>query len=257
MSASAYSLASGAVASVGLHAFAVAALSAIPPQDRSPDGVHVEVSLSLPSPPEVPSVQREPEAQPEAQPEREPETAPQRRPKARAEPAQTPVAQPLAMPNPQPVGTGPLDLTGTTLTAPGGGWAADPGTGAPRQGPIRTPSGPRPRPSWTTAPPTTPRTIVPATSLAQPPRPPNLDATLRANYPPSARARGVAGEAVVTVQVAADGLAGGVVVVGESFAGFGEACRRTVMGSVWKPLRDAAGRPHATAVRYRCRFRVD
>jgi TonB family protein len=260
MSASAatrYSLASGVLASVGLHAFAAAALSAIPSQDASPEGVQVEVSLSLPNPPEEASAQREPESERESEAQPEPEPAPRLRPKAPAEQVQTPVAEPLPMPNPPPVSAGPLDLTGTTLTAPGGGWAAAPGTGAPRQGPIRTSSGPRPRPSWTAAPPATPRTVVPATSLAQPPRPPNLDATLRANYPPSARAQGVAGEAVVTVQVAADGLAGGVVVVGESFEGFGEACRRTVMGSVWKPPRDAAGRPYATTVRYRCRFRVD
>lgn len=254
MSASAtrYALASGALASVGLHAFVAAALSAIPPQPTSPQGVQVEVSLSIPAPPEESRVQPDPE--PES--EQAPEPAPRLQPKARAEPAQSPATAPEPAPVSQPANAAPMDLTGTTLTAPGGGWAADPGTGAPRQGPIRSSSRPRATPS--SAPPSaTPRRAVPAESRAQPPRPPNLDATLRANYPPLAQAQGVAGEAVVTVQLAADGRVRAVVVGGESFVGFGEACRRTVMGSVWRAPRDEAGRPYATTVRYRCRFRVD
>jgi protein TonB len=98
--------------------------------------------------------------------------------------------------------------------------------------------------------------FVPLANLARAPRAPRLDAALEKNYPAAARQSGIAGSAVLRVQVLADGRIGAVRRVSETFAGFADACERTVKGGVWEPPLDRDGKPVATEITYTCRFDV-
>lgn len=158
------------------------------------------------------------------------------------------------------------DLTGITLTnSAGAGWRSATGDGSSYGGPLRgrrrrrvapAPTG-EPRGSARALPkrPSAPR-VLPAADLSSPPRPPNLDGALYANYPESARAAGLSGLAVVRARISPRGVADGLVIVSESAPGFGSACLRTVSGSVWSAPIDHDGRPVSTEIHYRCRFRV-
>lgn len=98
--------------------------------------------------------------------------------------------------------------------------------------------------------------LVPVSDLSRKPSPPALAARLRSNYPVAARQLGKAGEARALVRVDADGKVRHVTLSYESESGFGDACRRTLLGSRWTPPRDKRGRPAATQVMYVCQFRV-
>jgi TonB family protein len=100
-------------------------------------------------------------------------------------------------------------------------------------------------------------TLLPVADLSQRPVPPRLDSVLKSHYPADARQRGLSGVAVIRARIDADGKVRIASVSSESYRGFGEACRKTVVGSIWLPPRDREGRPVATEVSYTCRFRVE
>jgi outer membrane biosynthesis protein TonB len=187
----------------------------------------------------------------------------------RANPRQNPLPEepdPAPPPPPPADGEQVADLTGITLTCPSGaGWHSATGDGSSRAGPLRglrrsraasastvAPRGPA---RGASRPPATLR-VLPAADLSSPPRPPNLDGALHANYPGSARAAGVSGLAVVRARISPSGVAKGLGIVSESAPGFGSACLRTVSGSVWSAPLDRDGHPVSTEIQYRCRFRV-
>jgi TonB family protein len=156
----------------------------------------------------------------------------------------------------------PVDLTGVTLTGSGASWSSVVGNGARMEGAIETPR----QAAAPTAPVAEPRIVrrravesvlLPAADLSRRPVPPRLDTVLKSHYPADARQRGLSGEAVVRARIDADGRVRMASISSESYAGFGEACRKTVVGSTWLPPQDRVGRPVATEVSYTCRFRVE
>jgi TonB family protein len=92
--------------------------------------------------------------------------------------------------------------------------------------------------------------------LSRAPIAPALDAALERNYPAAARDAGVAGTAVVRVRIAASGRAEAVRILSASGDDFGQACRRTLLGSVWQPPLDGHGAAVSTEISYTCRFEV-
>jgi TonB family protein len=97
---------------------------------------------------------------------------------------------------------------------------------------------------------------VPVGSLGRAPHAPGLDAALEREYPVAARRTGVSGRAVLRVEILPDGRIGVVRRTSESFAGFGEACERTVRSARWEPPIDREGHPVATEITYTCRFEI-
>jgi TonB family protein len=89
------------------------------------------------------------------------------------------------------------------------------------------------------------------------PRPPSLSGLLRANYPDEARQRGLRGSASLRARIDADGVIRNARVRSESSAGFGSACRRTLLGSRWSAPRDKNGSAVATEIVYTCHFEID
>jgi TonB family protein len=98
---------------------------------------------------------------------------------------------------------------------------------------------------------------VASKDLSERPRPPSLDGALRALYPEEARRRAMSGTASLRVRIGADGRVQQASLMAESFAGFGDACRKAVLGSRWTAPRDRDGRAVQTEVRYTCVFVVD
>ncbi len=158
-----------------------------------------------------------------------------------------------------PMAETPADFSGTTLTNDSGaGWASATGNGEGMHGPIgragakvtarrveAAPAGNVPGPG-----------IVAVADLSRPPVPPSLDQALEENYPVEARRTGQAGKAVVRARISAQGHAQDLVVVSESGAGFGDACKKTLAGSHWTAPLDREGTPVATVIQYTCRFVV-
>jgi protein TonB len=168
-----------------------------------------------------------------------------------------------AAPTPEPA-KAPVDLSGVTLTnADGVGFAMPTGDGSERSGPLG-PLGPKPvatepkavSPVPAVAVRTAPE-LVASKDLSEHPAPPALDAALRALYPDEARRRSISGTASLRVRIGTDGRAREASVLSESFAGFGNACQKAVLGSRWSPPRDRDGRAVQTEVRYTCRFVVE
>ena len=93
--------------------------------------------------------------------------------------------------------------------------------------------------------------------LSSRPVPPELTANLRAHYPADARLRGIGGSATVEVRIEPDGRVRVASIQSESFTGFGDACKRTLIGSEWSVPRDKQGRAVVTRVHYTCRFVVE
>jgi TonB family protein len=92
--------------------------------------------------------------------------------------------------------------------------------------------------------------------LTEKPRPPRLDGALRRNYPAGARLAGRAGTARVLLSVTSSGKVTGVRLVKATDPEFGEACRRTLLGTTWSAPLDQQGRAVGTLMPYECRFRV-
>lgn len=230
-------------------------------------GLHVGVALGFVagrdgrSPAPAPSIVRfeviEPEKPKALPPPKPTETTATKanapRPLARAVPERTPPPTTTA-----PATTSqPLDLSGVTLTNEGGaGWSIDARPAAPAST-ATAKTAPKSSAPSSTKPPRVEVPVVAAKDLSKHPSAPSLDSQLRNHYPADARRRGVGGEAVVRARVDPDGRVRTCNVVSESEAGFGSACRSTVLGSSWSPPLDREGHPVATYVRYTCRFRVD
>jgi protein TonB len=229
--------------SFALHGAAYAALppSSIAELALGPSEVTVQIPPPRPPAPRAP----EPEAP-------KPEPAPAPPPKAPPALSPPPAVVPAPAPAPEPTG-----LAGVTLEGEGeGGFAAPAGDGTSLD-PSRFAPAPAP-PAAVEKPPPAPRApaLVAAAKLSSRPQPPPLDAALRRHYPAQARRQGVGGSASVRARIEPDGRVLKVSVIVESFAGFGEACRRTLAGSRWSAPRDREGRAVATEIRYTCRFVV-
>ncbi|MCX5741598.1 MAG: energy transducer TonB [Proteobacteria bacterium] len=164
-----------------------------------------------------------------------------------------------ATPTPPPAAE-PADFSGVTLTNDGAGWSTPIGDGSPMTAPIGAPS-PTRAPvraaggHVAVASPPGDR-VVAVGDLSRPPRAPDLDAQLAANYPRAARLAGTPGSAVLRVRILVDGRVGATRVVAESAPGFGVACQRTLAGSRWQPPLDARKTAVATDLSYTCTFAV-
>ena len=188
-------------------------------------------------------------------------------PPPKADEPDPPKPKPLAQekaPAPAPVKeSSPPQMTGRTLTDSQQGdkaWSSLTGNGEETKGPLAAnpngaPNGTGAVPNAPPAPPPGPR-FVAVGDLSRAPRPPNLDDALERNYPRAARNQGIAGNAVLRAQVLPDGRIGVVKRTSETFAGFAEACERTLRSAHWSPPIDRAGLPVGTEITYTCRFDV-
>ncbi len=209
------------------------------------------IQLSLASPPAAPK--EAPPTAPPTPPMPRPALKPKPKPATAALPREPEVAVELAPAS---------ELTGTTLVSDVGvGWSAPAGNGEARDGAVgtdhallarRLPAAPA-----AASVSTPPRAPVPLRELSRKPMPPSLTASLARNYPRGARNIGQSGEASVRALVEASGEIQRAKVTAESSSGFGEACRLSLIGSRWGVPLDRAGRPVATWITYRCKFRVD
>lgn len=243
-------------ASLAVHACALAASSRTaraPAVPRSRSLAEVVVADAAPKP----SGAAPPAVTPPVTPRPEPRAAAPRAAHRAAAPAAPPAA-----PAPAEVAASPLP--GTTLATGDGSWASAVGDGSTPTGPIGpVATASRPAATSSTRAPTAgapdkPRAseVVAASDLSRKPQPPRLDEALRRNYPPDARAAGIAGQAVVRAEIGPDGRVRAIELVSESRAGFGAACRATLSVSRWSPPLDVSGRAVATRIRYRCAFEV-
>ncbi len=219
-----------------------------------------------PAPVTVSTIDFEVKPQAKAEPQELPKpTEAPRAPSALPEPARPHPARTEAMPAPTPAATPtaspPVDLSGVTLTNDtGDGFAVPVGDGSALHGPIglggQRVESMRPALPPVSHAPTAPALIA-ARDLSEHPRPPALEALLRANYPEEARQRGLRGTASVRARIDADGVIRALRVVAESATGFGSACQRTVLGSHWSVPRAQNGDAVATEIVYTCHFEVD
>jgi protein TonB len=175
--------------------------------------------------------------------------------------AQRVAARPVvATAEPRPAAAAePADFSGVTLTNEGAGWSSPVGDGSPLTGPIGPPTTEVVKATRSTAPSTgggTGDRVVAVGDLSRPPRAPNLDTQLEANYPREARDAGLGGTAVIRARILVDGRVGATRVVSESGPGFGKACQRTLAGSRWQPPLDANKQAVATDLAYTCTFAV-
>jgi hypothetical protein len=236
------------VGSVVLHALAVTQSAGETPKRRAPP-TPTFVELTKPEPLPEPPAEPPPLPAPEP-PKRTPE---ERRP---VPPVDEPVPEPISPPPEEP----PPELTGVTLTGgEGASFGAPQGNGAKRDDTIaigasrgtnfaRAARSPAPSPAALT---------LPLSQLSQRPVPPALEAALERNYPPAARQLGKSGDAKVRARVEASGEIRVASVVSATSPDFGEACRRTLIGSRWSAPLDVNGRRAATSIYYRCKFRID
>jgi len=100
--------------------------------------------------------------------------------------------------------------------------------------------------------------VVDVGDLSKPPIPPALKRKLERLYPKKARAEGVEGEAVIRMQIGADGLPSKIRVISEDPRGYalGEACVKALKGEAWQPPLDKDGKRVTTRVTYRCGFEI-
>ncbi|TPV95167.1 MAG: energy transducer TonB [Myxococcales bacterium FL481] len=86
----------------------------------------------------------------------------------------------------------------------------------------------------------------------------DMDRTLRRHYPNEARAQQIEGHARLQLVVSRRGRPSQLrVIESVGHPAFGEACRRAVARSRWRPARDRSGDRVATRILYRCKFEVD
>jgi periplasmic protein TonB len=238
-------LIAAAVTSCLVHGIAYASLAYAPKPaaERTPSRVTFRAPPAPPARPEPPPLPPEPPPAPKPP---EPKTSKKEIPPA---------------PEPANVAPAPVDLRGVTLTndSGSGSFSSIVGDGSSFQGPLG-PVGPkRPEPVA----PIVPSAVAPAApslvalaDLSEKPVAPALGDALRQNYPTEARRRGLGGSATVEARVDPDGRIRSARLVNESFAGFGDACRKTLVGSRWSAPKDRGGRAVSTAIRYTCRFLV-
>jgi hypothetical protein len=238
--------------SIGLHVGAALLLLGVPAEVRS-NRHHSQVSFAV--------VTRERATQPPSEPP--PRGTPARAVSASkvgtARPARAPVLQRAAAPD-------PVDLTGTTLTgSDGAGWSSALGNGQRIEAPVRSSGAITPQFTASIARSKAPAVtgtrsapeLVAVADLSAKPVPPPLDSQLLGNYPPAAKRQGIAGKAVVSARIDADGVVRKVDICSESGPGFGAACQQTLFGSLWSVPRDRGGRAVNTMIYYTCDFRVE
>jgi protein TonB len=242
-------LAAAATLSLLAHGFAYASLGLAPspPLEPPPTRVSFRVHDAAPKPP--PTAATPPPKPPGVEPARA-------KPKAKSRPNVTPM--------PAAPAREVVDLRGVTLTNDSGAsaWRSAVGDGSALQGPLGPVGGATaPGAPVASETPVTARAaetpVVAVADLSSRPVAPELGADLRAHYPADARQRGIGGSGSVELRIEPDGRVRSVSVQGETFPGFGEACKRTLLGSRWSAPRDKQGHPVATRVRYTCRFVVD
>jgi protein TonB len=190
-----------------------------------------------------------------------PEAKPAPKPAAHKIAVRAPAPPPDAPPPPPPQAETPADFSGTTLTndGPGEGWASAVGNGEAMHGPIGRPGAKvtaRAQEGADRPTPTKSAPVVALASLSRPPEPPDLNGALERNYPAAARKQGTPGQAVLKARITAEGQVRDLVIVSQSAAGFGDACRATLRESKWSPPLDRDGQPVATFISYTCRFEV-
>jgi len=233
----------------------VMVLALLPPADAAvPEAaappVFVTIAAAPPPPPPPPVLV----------PAALPPTVAARQPVARgprpAVPRRVAARPTVATAAPRPTAAEPADFSGLTLTNEGGGWSSPVGDGAPLTGPIATPGPTQVKRDRVAEGPTVRDRVVALGDLSRPPRAPDLDAQLAANYPREARLAGTAGSAVIRARILVDGRVGPTRVVSESAPGFGVACQRTLAGSRWQPPLDAHKQAVATDLAYTCTFAV-
>lgn len=234
----------GVTASVGLHVASIVALNRPAPPKEHPKKPTVIELAALPPPPKPEPPKELPKPEPE-----EPKPEPQRltKPMPAAEP-------PPENPPPEtPPASTPLVLAGLSMSNAGigvpSGYGASPSATARR--------GATPAPTQVGAPAPVAPTLTPVSDLSKKPVPPRLDSALAQFYPPGLRSQGVEGEALIRVVLAKDGRVAQTSTVSESHSGFAPACERALRTSRWEPPIDKAGNPTMTALKYRCRFRVN
>ncbi|MBW2685061.1 MAG: energy transducer TonB [Deltaproteobacteria bacterium] len=100
--------------------------------------------------------------------------------------------------------------------------------------------------------------VVDVGDLSRQPIPPSLKRKLEKLYPKKARQEGIEGEAVLRLQIAADGLPANIRIISEDPTGYelGRACMKTLQGEQWKPPIDKTGKPVTTRITYRCGFEI-
>lgn len=233
----------------------VMVLALLPPADAAvPEAAAPPVFVTIAAPPPPPP------PPPVVVPAASPPTVAARQPVARgprpAVPRRVPARPTVATAAPRPTTAEPADFSGLTLTNEGGGWSSPVGDGAPLTGPIATPGPTHVKRDRAAEAPTVSDRVVALGDLSRPPRAPDLDAQLAANYPRDARLAGTAGSAVVRARILVDGRVGPTRVVSESAPGFGVACQRTLAGSRWQPPLDARKQAVATDLAYTCTFAV-
>lgn len=237
----------GITASIGLHVGSMVALRKPAPIEERPKTPTVIELAALP-PPDSPPPPPEPPPPPPEPAEQKPEPQPRAKPVKAAEPP--PPVPPLQ--NVPPTST-PLVLAGLSMS--NAGVSVPSGYGA-------TPLAPRPSRETSTGPRTPEITkdatvLTPVSDLSRKPVPPQLDTALAQFYPPSLRNQGIEGEALIRVVLGKDGKVAKTSALSESHSGFAPACEKALRTSRWEPPIDKSGNPTMTAVKYRCRFKVN
>lgn len=254
--------ASWVVLAVAMHAAFLGVMPNAPmgPRAEDPfDSVPVAIIDEQPVAPEP----VEPEAEKAPEPEDPEPVKPPPKPKtwkAPKDPPKAPNEPPAAAPET------PVTFDNIVLTNEGdepSSWAMDPGSGESREGPIGKPDAV-----------VTGRSrdgvvggilggtgigvVVDVGDLSRQPIPPSLKRKLEKLYPKKARQEGVEGEAVLRLQIGANGLPSKIRIVSEDPAGYelGRACMKTLQGERWKPPFDKDGKPVTTRVTYRCGFEI-
>ncbi len=243
-----------------------ALIGGLPPPSRGPglvapsdvvDVSFVEEKLEEPQPeePQPPVEPEEPREPEEITPPRERKTfkAPKDAPKAPEEPPAAARETPVAFDN-------------VVLTNEGDGessWAIEQASGKSVEGPIGSPNAVVTGRSKSgivggVIGGTGTGVIVDVGDLSRRPIPPALKRKLERLYPRKARAEGIEGEAVIRLQVGADGLPANIRVISEEPAGYGlgDACVKALRGEAWQPPLNKEGEPVSTRVTYRCGFEI-
>jgi outer membrane biosynthesis protein TonB len=244
-----------AAASLGLHAWLLSASPSTASERRRVEPAPLLVQLSEPEPPKpAPPL---PEPQVEAA-----EEAPSPAPVAKLKPAPTP--EPAQEKPPEPALP---ELTGTTLTSDAdSSFSAPAGSGNERDGLLRTGAvgafAPPTVQAKVSAPRATSQTLArpeptPLAQLSRKPVPPPLADALERHYPVAARRLGRSGEALVRARIESNGLLSEAQLKSETAQGFGAACRQALLASRWTGPLDRDGRPVATYITYRCKFRSE
>ena len=241
-------LAAAVTLSLLAHGFAYASLGLAPKPPLEPPPTRVSFRVHDRAPPRP----TDPSPKPLEPPKPEPVRA---KPQAKSAPSvnPTPTTPPAA-----------VDLRGVTLTNDTGAsaWSSAVGNGSALDGPLG-PVGPVTAHSAAVVTATSAPVhaseipVVAVADLSSRPLAPDIAADLRAHYPADARQRGIGGSGSVEARIEPDGRVHSVSVQGETFPGFGAACKKTLLGSHWSAPRDKLGHAVATRVRYTCRFVVD